>query len=75
MKRQTDDGLEEIIEQALEQMEKIGQWQRRFMLTLFKTVLVIQGKINYNSLSRHMFHCGSRHSREPIAAWNESSHS
>ena len=53
MKKQKDDGLEIIIEQALAEMPDVGKWQSKFLDELFKTVLLIQGKVNFSSLARH----------------------
>jgi hypothetical protein len=50
--KQTD-GLRRIIEQAMTQMVNVSEWQKRFMLSLFGTVVLIQGKINFANLSRH----------------------
>lgn len=52
MTKQTD-GLKVIIEQAVKQMGNVGEWQKRFMLNLFETVLLIHGKINFSTLGRH----------------------
>lgn len=34
-------------------MGNVNEWQRQFMLRLFSTVLLLQGKVNYSSLARH----------------------
>ena len=48
-----EDGLQAIIDQALVGMPEIGKWQRRFIGVLFSTMLLIQGRINFTTLSRH----------------------
>lgn len=53
MKKQNNDGLEVIIEQSLAEMPDVGKWQSKFLDELFKTVLLIQGKVNFSGLARH----------------------
>ena len=57
MKIKNKDGLNEIIEQALVGMPDIGKWQKEFIKILFATVLLIQGKVNFCSLSNHSELC------------------
>ena len=33
----------------------VGVWQKRFITTLFSTVLLIRGRMNFSSLARHSF--------------------
>jgi len=53
VKKQKDDGLEIIIEQALAEMPDVGKWQSKFLDELLKTILLIQGKVNFSSLGKH----------------------
>ena len=53
MKKQENDGLGTIIEQALAEMPEVGKWQSDFLEELYKTILLIQGKVNFSSLARH----------------------
>lgn len=48
-----EDGLQAIIRQALVRMPEVGKWQRTFIGVLFSTMLLIQGRINFTTLSRH----------------------
>lgn len=34
-------------------MPELGEWQKRFMLVLLQTILVIRGKVNFRQLARH----------------------
>ena len=51
--KQTDDGLLEIIDEALIKMPGVGKWQRDFLRQLFSTVLLVYGKLNFSNLARH----------------------
>lgn len=53
MNNQSKDGLTEIIEVALAKMPEVGTWQRRFMVVLLNTVLLLRGKLNFKNLARH----------------------
>lgn len=52
MKR-TKDGLTGIIEEALNAMPGVGEWQKRFLVGLFSTVLLLKGRLNFSTLARH----------------------
>ena len=34
-------------------MPELGEWQKRFLITLFNTVLLLKGKVNFSCLARH----------------------
>ena len=34
-------------------MPELGEWQRRFLHSLFRTVLLLQGKVNFSQLGKH----------------------
>ena len=53
MKNEKSDGLETIIEQALAGMPEVGKWQGVFIGVLFRTILLIQGRINFTTLASH----------------------
>lgn len=53
MTKQTNDGLTGIIEEALAKMPELGEWQKRFLITLFNTLLLLKGKVNFSSLASH----------------------
>lgn len=53
MKKQTNDGLVAIIDEALEKMPAVGKWQGDFLRQLFSTTLLLCGKLNFSNLARH----------------------
>jgi DDE superfamily endonuclease len=58
-----------IVNDLLKQMPGLGQPQRKFLTTLFVTILVLRGRVNFRNLSRY---CGysertiARQFREPF---------
>jgi hypothetical protein len=42
-----------IMESILQQMPGISQPQKRFLITLFSTILLVYGKVNFTNLSRY----------------------
>ena len=34
-------------------MPELGEWQKRFLVTLFNTVLLLRGKVNFSQLGKH----------------------
>lgn len=42
-----------IRESILQQMSGISQSQKKFMVTLFSTILLVYGKVNFTNLSRY----------------------
>lgn len=63
MKKQTHDGLVGIIEEALGSMPEVGQWQRRFIVVLFSTILLLRGKVNFSNLARYSGLCEKTYRR------------
>ncbi len=48
-----NDGLIRIIEQSLGKMPELGIWQKRFMKTMFESLLMLRGRVNFSNLARH----------------------
>src|SRR5262249_39167481 len=42
-----------IVKNILQQMPGLGQPQRKFLATLFVTILVLRGRVNFRNLSRY----------------------
>ncbi|WP_445244385.1 hypothetical protein [Microcoleus sp. OTE_8_concoct_300] len=42
-----------IMESILQQIPGISQPQKKFLITLFSTILLVSGKINFTNLSRY----------------------
>ena len=42
-----------IVNDILQQMPGLGQPQRKFLGTLFVTILVLRGRVNFRNLSRY----------------------
>src|ERR1700756_5567749 len=42
-----------IVHDILQQMPGLGQPQRKFLATLFVTILVLRGRVNFRNLSRY----------------------
>src|SRR5216117_386486 len=42
-----------IVHDILKQMPGLGQPQRKFLATLFVTILVLRGRVNFRNLSRY----------------------
>lgn len=42
-----------LIESILQQMPGISQTQKKFLVVLFSTILLIYGKVNFTNLSRY----------------------
>jgi hypothetical protein len=49
----TGEWLMTIINDILQQMPGLGQPQRKFLATLFVTILVLRGRVNFRNLSRY----------------------
>ena len=45
--------MQTLIEQFLEQMSPISAWQKRFLTTLFLTIILMRGRVNFRNLSRY----------------------
>ena len=48
-----NDSLTSIIEQSLGKMPELGVWQKRFMKTMFRSLLMLRGRVNFSNLARH----------------------
>jgi hypothetical protein len=58
-----------IVNDILNQMPGLGQPQRRFLATLFVTILVLRGRVNFRNLSRYCDYAErtiARQFREPF---------
>jgi len=44
-----------IMESILQQMPGISQPQKKFLITLFSTILLVYGKVNFTNLSRYSY--------------------
>src|SRR5918911_595131 len=49
----TGEGLMTIVNDILKQMPGLSQPQRKFLATLFITILVLRGRVNFRNLSRY----------------------
>src|SRR5215831_6870863 len=49
----TGEWLMTMVENILQQMPGLGQPQRKFLATLFVTILVLRGRVNFRNLSRY----------------------
>ena len=45
--------METLINSILEQMPGVGQPQKKFLVTLFLTILLMRGKVNFRNMSRY----------------------
>src|ERR1044072_7144034 len=58
-----------IVHDILKQIPKLGQPQRKFLATLFVTILVLRGRVNFRNLSRYCDYSErtiARQFREPV---------
>ena len=58
-----------IVNDILKQMPGLGQPQRKFLATLFVTILVLRGRVNFRNLSRYCAYAErtiARQFREPF---------
>src|SRR4030088_1786250 len=58
-----------IVHDILKQMPGLGQPQRKFLATLFFTILVLRGRVNFRNLSRYCDYAErtiARQFREPF---------
>src|SRR5262245_118857 len=49
----TGEWLMTMVHDILKQMPRLGQPQRKFLATLFVTILVLRGRVNFRNLSRY----------------------
>jgi hypothetical protein len=55
--------MEPFINNILEQMSDVGRPQQKFLVTLFLTVLLMRGKVNFRNLSRYSDYCEKTYGR------------
>ena len=58
-----------IVHEILQQMPGLGQPQRKFLATLFVTIVVLRGRVNFRNLSRYCAYAErtiARQFREPF---------
>src|SRR5215217_7326035 len=58
-----------LVHDILQQMPRLSQPQRKFLATLFVTILVLRGRVNFNNLSRYCAYAErtiARQFREPF---------
>lgn len=53
-----------IVKDILKQMPAVGQPQRKFLETLFATILALRGRVNFRNLSRYCEYCERTISRQ-----------
>ena len=49
--------MESFINNILSQMSDVGRPQKKFLVTLFLTILLMRGKVNFRNLSRYSEYC------------------
>lgn len=62
--------MEPFINKILGQMSDVGRPQQKFLVTLFLTILLMRGKVNFRNLSRYSDYCEktyARHYRRPFS--------
>lgn len=62
--------MEPFINNILDQMSDVGRPQQKFLVTLFLTILLMRGKVNFRNLSRYSDYCEktyARHYRRPFS--------
>jgi len=64
------DSLMNIIESILQQMSGISQPQKKFLVILFSTILLLYGKVNFTNLSRYSSLSEKTFRRQFIKAFN-----
>ncbi len=45
--------MEEYINKILAEMSGVGKPQKKFLVTLFLTILLMRGKVNFRNMSRY----------------------
>ena len=56
--------MEEFINRILEQLPGVGKPQKKFLVTLFLTILLMRGKVNFRNLSRYSDYCEKSYRRQ-----------
>ena len=59
-----------IRESILQQMPGISQPQKKFLVTLFSTILLVYGKVNFTNLSRYSYLSEKNYRRHFIKSFN-----
>ena len=59
-----------IIESILQQMPVISQPKKKFLITLFSTILLIYGKVNFTHLSRYSYLSEKTYRRHFLKSFN-----
>ena len=59
-----------IIESILQQMPGISQPQKKFLVTLFSTILLVYGKVNFTNLSRYSYLSEKTYRRHFLKSFN-----
>ena len=59
-----------IIESILQQMPGISQPQKKFLITLFSTILLVYGKVNFTNLSRYSYLSEKTYRRHFLKSFN-----
>ena len=52
-----------FIENILDQISDLDKWQKKFLLALFPTILLMRGKVNFRNMSRYSSLCEKTYSR------------
>lgn len=55
--------MEPFINNILDQMSDVGRPQKKFLVTLFLTILLMRGKVNFRNLSRYSDYCEKTYAR------------
>lgn len=56
--------MEQIIKSILNQMTGVAKPQKKFLVTLFLTILLMRGKVNFQNLSRYSELCKKTYARQ-----------
>jgi len=59
-----------IMESILQQMPGISQPQKKFLITLFSTILLVYGKVNFTNLSRYSYLSEKTYRRHFLKSFN-----
>ena len=59
-----------IMESILQQMPEISQPQKKFLITLFLTILLLYGKVNFTNLSRYSYLSEKTYRRHFLKSFN-----
>jgi hypothetical protein len=56
--------MEQFINYILEEMSDIGKPQKKFLVSLFLTILFMRGKVNFRNMSRYSDYCEKTYARQ-----------